>query len=693
KRSLYPAIAQLSKQLVVPDEIKNIIDKILDEKGEIKPGASHDLMRISKMIRSKHNEINREFNSIAITLKSRGLLSDTVETYRNGRRVLTLPVENKRKIKGIIHDESATGKTVYIEPEKIIGLNNELYDLELEYKKEIYKILKEVSNQLRPFIAVFYADLQLIQEFDIIAAKAKLALEMDAIKPILYPKPQIHFIQAYHPLLYLKNKNLGQVTVPFDMKLSKGNRVVVISGPNAGGKSITLKTVGLLQLMTQAGFLIPAKEQTKMGIFTRIFTDIGDQQSLEDDLSTYSSRLKNMKMMLENADQNSLVLIDEFGSGTDPKIGGAIAEAILRELHKLKTWAVITTHYTNIKIFAFKTKGIVNAAMHFDKKNLIPTYNFVLGKPGSSFAYEIAQNIGLNKRVLNYARFKAGKNIKKIEELLVELQSDKAELEEKLLNLRDKEFKLDKLMSRYESMYKDLDFKKKKLKLEKKQLALIDLNKNTKQVQNLIKEIQENRKIEKAKELAKKLEEDKMQLIEESKKIQEDVLGASKNDWKNLNEGDYIKLRNSEIYGKVVKLKKKSAEIETGNMKLTVPLTELQPANKPIESNSIKGIKTSLHSNVQKLRKEIQENRKIEKAKEHAKKLEEDKMQLLEGGFDRSQVLSYFQSQTGTLSDILQLGMMLETQALDLYTRLSRKAGSDESRQLFEYLAKEETQH
>lgn len=595
RKEIYPTLGQLSNLFYLPKEIINIIDDILDKEGEIKVTASPELMRISRVIRSKQIEINKVFNGIVSDLKNRGLLSDTVETYRNGRRVLTLPVENKRKIKGIIHDESATGKTVYIEPELIIELNNDLFHLEGEYKKEVYKILKKLSDQLRPYIDIINTNLDLIAEFDIIASKSKLAISLNANRPLLVPKPILHLSNAFHPLLYLKNKNIETKTIPFDLKLEKNNRIVVISGPNAGGKSITLKTVGLLQLMTQAGFLIPVKEDSKIGIFKKIFADIGDQQSVEDDLSTYSSRLRNMKLFLENVDDQSMVLIDEFGSGTDPKIGGAIAEAILKELHKLKSWGVITTHYSNIKIFAFKTKGIINAAMHFDKKNIIPTYHLNVGKPGSSFAFEIAQNTGLSKRVLNYARFKSGKNIKKIEELLVELQRDKADLQEKLLVLKDKEIQFDKLIKKYNELHKDLDFKKKKFKIEQKELSLIELNKNNKEIQNLIREIRTSQKIEEAKKLAQKIAEKKEKVLEESKTLKKTVSSANKNEWKKLKVGDYVKLKSGNIYGQITKIKKEKADIQTGIMTISVPIHELSKANKPISINSSASIKTSIN--------------------------------------------------------------------------------------------------
>ncbi len=594
RKEQYPTLGELSLLIDIPQELNTIIDEVLDENGEIKPNSSPELMRISRSIRSKQIEINKVFNTIATDLKSKGLLSETIETYRNGRRVLILPAENKRKIKGIIHDESATGKTVYIEPELIIGLNNDLFNLDAELKKEIYKILKKLSNNLRPYIETIRNSLDIMVEFDVISAKAHIAIQTKANKPILDPKPGLYFVKAFHPILYLKNKNTETKTIPFDLHLKKGNRILVISGPNAGGKSITLKAVGLLQMMAQSGFLIPADAKSKLGIFKKIFADIGDQQSVEDDLSTYSSRLKNMKTFLNNSDNESLILIDEFGSGTDPKIGGAIAEAILKELNIVKSWGVLTTHYSNIKVYAFKTKGIINAAMHFDKKKMHPTYQLILGKPGSSFAFEIAQNTGLPKKILNYARFKAGKNIKKIEELLVDLQSDKAELENKILTLKKKELQLDKLTAKYQSMQKELDFAKKKLKLEKKQLKLIELNKSGKEVHNLIRDLRKNQKIEDAKKLAQNISDKKKNIIEDSKELSKNIIVATEKDWKQLKNGDYVKLKSGNIFGQLLKISKNKAEIETGNMTITVPLHDLIPSKKPIAMNSSASIKTKI---------------------------------------------------------------------------------------------------
>lgn len=597
KVQLYPELGKLASLMFDLEEIEKAISRIIDEHGDIRNTASPRLNTIYKAINSKQLEINRVFSQIAGELKNRALLTDSVETYRNGRRVLSLPVENKRKIRGIIHDESATGKTVYIEPEQIIELNNDLFDLETEYKKEIYLILKKISNDLRPYSSEIVSNMEYITLFDIISAKAKVAIRMKGVKPVLSESPIFNFKNAYHPLLLLKNNASGLATIPFDLKTEAPDRIVVISGPNAGGKSVTLKAIGLIQIMTQSGFLIPADENSVIGIFRKIFADIGDQQSVDDDLSTYSSRLKNMRDFLMNADENTLVLIDEFGTGTDPKIGGAIAEAILNELKNMKVFGVITTHYSNLKLYAFKNKGVINASMHFDRERIKPTYKFDQGKPGSSFAFEMAQNSGLNKKILNYARFKAGKNIKRIEDILVELQDNKAELELKISELREKEKTLDKLVSKNENLFNELEFGRKKLKIERKEMLTSEIGKKTNELNKLISEISRERKLEEAKVLVKKLDEEKKQIITEISETKQQIERSPRNSWKDLKVGDYVRIRDGNIIGQILKIIKNKATVQTEKFNYEVTLNELQKSIKPVEINTYRSINTNINEN------------------------------------------------------------------------------------------------
>ncbi|MEL7163062.1 MAG: endonuclease MutS2, partial [Bacteroidota bacterium] len=418
-------------------------------------------------------------------------------------------------IRGIIHDESATGKTAFIEPDAVIGINNDIFDFQQEEKREIYRILRELSATLRPYVEHIESYRDLIAYLDLVQAKAILARQLKAERPKVGHKPTVGLKEARHPLLYLKNKPYGKKTVPFDLQLTGKNRILMLSGPNAGGKSITMKTVGLLQLMVQCGMLVTVDAESEMGVFKQLFADIGDQQSIEDDLSTYSSRLKNAKAFLKAADEDSLVLIDEFGSGTDPASGGAIAEGVLDGLNYRKVYGVITTHYSNLKIYAYKSKGIVNGGMHFDTETLDPTYELKVGRPGSSYAFEIAHKTGLPQRVMTYARKRAGKNERAVDQLLVDLQREKAESEELLSSLEQKQKTLDALTRTYEELHKGLEVRRKRLKLEAKEQALEEAAKYNKEMENLIRELREDKKIEEAKEKAKQLRTQREEISEE----------------------------------------------------------------------------------------------------------------------------------------------------------------------------------
>ena len=549
-------------------------------------------MRIRRSIGGKRQELEKVFRKVISEYKQKGWLSESVESFRNGRRVLSVPSEHKRKIRGIIHDESTTGKTAFLEPEIIIEINNDIFDLETEERREIYRILKDLSVLLRPYVPLFKVYQKILVRFDLIQAKARLAQKMNAHKPKLKEGPYLGIVQAYHPLLFLKNKQINKPTIPFDLTLFEPNRILVLSGPNAGGKSVTMKAVGLIQLMLQSGLLVPVDPKSEMGVFENFFTDIGDQQSLEDELSTYSSRLQNMRILLENCDQQSLILIDEFGSGTDPKVGGAIAEAILRELNLKKVSGVITTHYSNLKMFAFKTKGIVNGSMVFDKENLTPTYQMKVGRPGSSYAFEIAHKSGLDKKVLKYARHKTGKNEKAVDELLIDLQREKKEVEDRLDQLKDKEKKLEKLIRNYENMHKDLEFKRKKLKLDAKEQSLQQAAKDNREFEKLIRELKEGKKLEEAKAKAAKIREERERLVNDVTDLKEDIyykeeVGKTQEP---IKVGDFVKLKSGGATGKVESISKNKAIILVGALKMTTKLQDLVHAKTPLDINRKKGV-------------------------------------------------------------------------------------------------------
>lgn len=608
RQEVYPRLYAIIRPISFEEALLEAIEQVIDEEGNIKPNASPALLKISKAIASKQKEMDRVFRQIINLYRPKGWLTDNVESFRNGRRVLSVPAEHKRKIRGIIHDESTTGKTAFIEPEAVIDINNDIFDLVTEQKKEIYRILKELSATLRPFISAIAVYQELLTTFDVIQAKGHLAVQMRGNQPKVLDKPHLGIEMGYHPLLYLKNKSLGRETIPFDLKLFGPNRILVLSGPNAGGKSVTMKSVGLMQLMLQAGMLIPVDEISEMGIFQEIFADIGDQQSLEDDLSTYSSRLRNMRIFLEKATDQSLILIDEFGSGTDPKIGGSIAEAILNELNQREVFGVITTHYSNLKIYAFKTKGLVNGSMLFDKEELAPTYHLKVGRPGSSYAFEIAQKSGLSQKVLNYARHRSGKNEKAVDQLLVDLQVEKKELEEKLIAIRSREQQLDKLVQNYEMLHKDLEYRRKKVKLDAKEQALQMTARDNKDLEKLIRELKEEKNLEKAKAKAQKVREERKKLVEEVQGLREEIyhpVVVEKAKEGPLEVGDFVKMRMGGATGEIESISKKSAVVKMGMMRMTVPLRDLQHAKEPLEVRNNRSVKTEVLDNAAKFESKI----------------------------------------------------------------------------------------
>lgn len=593
RQEVYPSLFNILRPYEYSEELTKAIDSVIDEEGKIRPNASPALARIRKSVGNKQRELDKKFKYIIAEYKSKGWLSDSVESIRNSRRVLSVPSEHKRKIKGIIHDESSTGQTTFIEPEDIIQINNDIFDLEMAERQEIYRLLKELSALLHPHAEILASYQDLLVQIDIIFAKARLALQMDGLAPRLKNKMFFGIMEGYHPLLLLKNKKAGEVTVPFDLNLLYDNRMLLVSGPNAGGKSIFMKAVGLLQIMMQSGFLLPVREDTQLGIFEKLFVDIGDQQSLEDDLSTYSSRLTNMKTFLKESDNKTLVLIDEFGSGTDPKSGGAIAEAILDDLNKKKVFGILTTHYSNLKVFAFNTKGIVNGAMYFDNETLDPTYELKIGRPGSSYAFEIAQKIGLPGHILKYARKRAGKNERAVDQLLVDLQREKKEVEDKLEALDKRKNEVDRLMKSYAELNRNLEFRRKKIKLDVKQQELQTTAKENKAIQKAIKEIRESQNLEEAKKLALAAKKEREALAQQVSELKEEVyepleaaiIGKIK-------EGDFVKMRTGGSHGQVETINKNKAIIRIGDLRMTVPLRDLVPAKEPLDINSKKGVNT-----------------------------------------------------------------------------------------------------
>ncbi len=588
KKEIYPKLYELVRQMSFDDGLIKAINAIFTEKGEIRPDASTELMRIRRDIQGKIRELDNRFRQLVQEYRSKNMLSENPESFRNGRRVLSVPAEHKRKIKGIIHDESDSGRTVFIEPDAVVEINNDIFDLEMEERREIFKILKDLSDKIRPYSPTLRSYLEMLIKFDVISAKGRLAISMKASMPILREKPIINLRKAYHPLLYLKNKGQNRKTVPFDLRLHAENHILVLSGPNAGGKSVAMKSIGLLQLMVQSGMLVPVHDLSEMGIFHQIFADIGDQQSLDDDLSTYSSRLQNARIFLEKATPETLVLIDEMGSGTDPKPGGAIAEAVLQQLHRRGVFAVVTTHYSNLKVFAFRNTGILNGNMHFDKDTLSPTYELKVGRPGSSYAFEIAGKSGLPKHLIDFARKRTGSETA-VDDILIELQAEKQELEEKLKSISEKERNLDRLVKTYDAMHGELDLKKKQLKLDQKEHELRQQSNTQREVEKLIKTLKEEKSVEKARAVADEIKASRASIVQKVDEIHADIQKieqAAPDLSAKIEIGKHVRLRAGGATGKVVDISGKKAFVQMGDLTINVPLRDLLPAVEPTKTAS-----------------------------------------------------------------------------------------------------------
>ncbi len=439
RRIAYPALARVVADTYYEKAIIGLIDEVLDENGHVKDSASEALAAIRMGLYRKRNELRKLFDKVLSRLNKAGYVADIEESFLNGRRVVALFAEQKRQVKGILHGESDTRRTAFIEPEETIELNNDVFSLENEEKKEVYRILRELTGSLSGYAPLLQAYSGVLGEFDFIYAKAKFAVAVNGNYPQLVDRAHIHLQDAFHPLLYLYNQRDGRPTIPTQLTLDEKNRILVVSGPNAGGKTVTLKTVGLLQLMLQSGLLVPVHPDSEMGIFKQIMIHIGDTQSLEFDLSTYSSHLKNMKYFMENSNGRTLFFIDELGSGSDPNLGGAFAEVILEELGRKHAMGIVTTHYLNLKVMANKTPGIINGAMAFDEKSLLPLFKLLIGKPGSSYTFSIAERIGLDTKLIARARqlvdedhFKLDKLLNRTEQDLQAIDREKRELQKML---------------------------------------------------------------------------------------------------------------------------------------------------------------------------------------------------------------------------------------------------------------------
>lgn len=520
--SPYPCLQRLAGDITVFPQLITKVNGILSPYGKIKDNASPELARIRRELASTMGSISRSLNSILRNAQSEGVVDkDVTPTMRDGRLVIPVAPALKRKIRGIVHDESASGKTVFIEPAEVVEANNRIRELESDERREIIRILMEFSAELRPLIPDVLLSYEFLAEIDFIRAKALLAEQTVAVKPALEKEPVLDWTRAVHPLLQLSLAKHGKKVVPLDIELNKQQRILLISGPNAGGKSVCLKTVGLLQYMLQCGLLIPLHECSHAGLFSSIFIDIGDEQSIEDDLSTYSSHLTNMKNMMKHCSGQSLILIDEFGGGTEPQIGGAIAEAVLKRFNEKGTFGVITTHYQNLKHFAEDHEGVVNGAMLYDRHLMQALFQLQIGNPGSSFAVEIARKIGLPEEVIADASEIVGSEYINADKYLQDIVRDKRYWENKRQNIRQREKQMEDTIARYQKEMEELQRARKEILQKAKAEAEGLMQEANARIENTIRSIKEAQAEKKKTKLARQELTDFREEMEERTRMEE----------------------------------------------------------------------------------------------------------------------------------------------------------------------------
>lgn len=605
KDGRYPLLSVMAGAVVYYPFVTDAIDRIIDKDGKVRDSASPALKSIRADLASKNLAAVRKLHSVLRQAQADGIIDrDITVAVRNGRGVIPVSASNKRSIKGFVHDESATGKTVFIEPAEVVELNNEITELEHQEKREIVKILTALADTIRPYIDDLETNFDFLAEIDFIRAKALFGLRLHSIKPPVSDAPHIRWINARHPLLTLSfARTTGRQVVPLTITIDSRDRILVISGPNAGGKSVCLKTVALVQYMLQCGMTIPVDEGTETGIFGKFFIDIGDEQSIENDLSTYSSHLINMKQMLRHADGRSLVMIDEFGTGTEPVIGGAIAEAILAELNSRAAYGVITTHYTNLKHFATSQEGIVNGAMAFDNQLMQPLFRLDQGKPGSSFAFEIAKKIGLPNEILTDAAARAGEGNVDFDRNLREIARDKRYWEKKREAVHRHEKRLEELIASYEAQIGDIKTQKKEIIGQAKNKAEELLRDTNRMIENTIRTIREAQAEKEAtKEVREELDSFREQLAKEEKHQEVTMAAAPRLDTPaasivkritkkkepepavkkktgKLAPGDFVRITGTDTLGEVTEIRGKKLQIISGSLKMSVDISGTEPVD------------------------------------------------------------------------------------------------------------------
>ena len=611
----YPTLHELTDGVLTFPEILRRIDQILDKYGKVKDSASPALADIRMQLHKAEGSVSRTLYSILRAAQSEGLVDkDVTPTVRDGRLVVPIAPGLKRKIKGIVHDESSTGKTVFVEPTEVVEANNRIRELEAEERREVVRILVDFTKLVRPYVnEIIYAYL-LLAEIDFIRARAEFAVLVGGIEPEVQAAPVIDWISSRHPLLWLALKKQDKPVVPLDITLTRDRHILIISGPNAGGKSVCLKTVGLLQYMLQCGLSVPMSERSTVGVFKNLMIDIGDEQSIENDLSTYSSHLLNMKNMMRQANDGTLLLIDEFGTGTEPQIGGAMAEAVLNQFVKKQAWGVITTHYQNLKHYADSHDGIANGAMLYDRHEMRPLFQLAIGQPGSSFAIEIARKTGIPEEVIKEASEMVGSDYIQSDKYLQDIVRDKRYWENKRQNVHQREKELERTVARYEKEIADLEQSRKDILRKAKEQAEELLKESNKKIENAIREIRESqaekeetkrireelnefkagvseidakanddliakkiRQIQERKERHKKHKDEKAERERQAAaKLREAASKAAKKEGRNLEVGDSVKIRGLSTVGKIESIDGKNATVIFGGMRTKMPASRFE---------------------------------------------------------------------------------------------------------------------
>lgn len=616
----YPALRRLADGVMTFPVLTQRIDDVLDKFGRMRDDASPELMRLRRELASTEGSISRTLQAILRSAQSDGLVDkDASPTIRDGRLVIPVAPAMKRKIRGIVHDESATGKTVFIEPAEVVEANNRIRELEAEERREVVRILVEVAKQIRPHVPAILDSYTFLAKIDLIQAKAALAETIHAIEPEVKQQPGMDWIRAVHPLLALSLSKQGKTVVPLDIAISAEKRMLIISGPNAGGKSVCLKTAGLLQYMLQCGLPIPIGDRSTTGIFRNIMIDIGDEQSIENDLSTYSSHLANMKNMMRQADGETLLLIDEFGTGTEPTIGGAIAEAVLKQLCKRQAWGIITTHYQNLKRFADSHEGVSNGAMLYDRQGMRPLYQLAIGQPGSSFAIEIARQSGLPDEVIRDAAEMVGQDYIQSDKYLQDIVRDKRYWEAKRQAIHQREKAIEQAATRYEAELAELERNRKDILRRAKEQAEELLRESNRRIENTIREIRESQaEREETKRLREELTAFKDEVAEIDAKANDELIAkkmrqiterkerrerrkrerqqsaqsqaatepkpAPKPAPAALNVGDTVRIKGLTSIGKIEALDGKMASVIFGDMRTKMRADRLERAEAPQRS-------------------------------------------------------------------------------------------------------------